>query len=217
MTQRSRTRSAGAIDSNISTPVTIPPMPPWVSGRFYTSYALIGALATVVADTNCYCIPILVPNDIIITSIGLEVTSAGTAGALIRLGIYDSDSVTYLPSNRLVDAGTVAGDAVAFASAVISLYLRPGHYWAVAAYYTPTTYPTIRSLPVTALHAIFSTVGRSYLTQDSQPVFKVGASATFWAREGLPRRMTTVSSDSSETALLQVIGSSKVPRILLGI
>lgn len=212
-----RGRSRISDDPGFGNTLPIPPLPAWVAGRFYTSYALIGAPGTTVADNGCYFIPILVPNDVIVTSLGLEVTSAGTAGALMRLGLYTSAAVTYLPETRLVDSGTLAGDAVAFAYATISQYLRPGHYWAAASYYTPTTYPTVRSLVATAAHIAFSAATRAAIAQVYQPVLKISTSSTLWAQDGLPRTIFPVSADSSDQATQFVTGTSKIPRILLGV
>lgn len=218
MTQRSRSRSAGSIDGNIQPSNAIPSLPSWVPSRFYTSYALVGAVTTAVADAACYAIPILVPNDVIVTSIGLEVTSAGTAGALMRLAIYDSSTITYLPNDLLVDSGTLAGDAVAYASAVTNLYLRPGHYWAAACYYTSATYPTVRALTQAAHHISFPTATVAVPSAVYNPVLRIGTNTPpSWAQGGFPRKLFLVSGDGSDTVLLTVTGSNKIPRILLGV
>lgn len=63
--------------------------------------------------------------------IGAQVTVAGTAGTVVRLGIY-ADNGNGTPGALVLDAGTIAGDAVASAEIVISPTLSAGLYWLVA-------------------------------------------------------------------------------------
>lgn len=65
------------------------------------------------------------------TSLGVLVTTAGTAGHLARLGIYEDDDG--VPGKLVIDAGTVPvdpGSVPTFESATISQFLRQGWYWA---------------------------------------------------------------------------------------
>lgn len=60
--------------------------------------------------------------------IACEVTTAGGAGALCRLGIYDTGT-DGMPNNLVVDAGTIDGNVVAAAELVINQSLNTGLYW----------------------------------------------------------------------------------------
>lgn len=62
--------------------------------------------------------------------IAVEVTVAGSAGALIRLGVYNS--AAGLPSTVAFDAGTVASDSTGTKEITISQTLAPGAYWLAA-------------------------------------------------------------------------------------
>lgn len=84
-----------------------------------------------------------VPNAVTLTRIGAEVTTVGDAACTVRLGIY-ADAGGY-PGALMVDAGTIAGDAVAVAEKTISTALAPGLYWIGAvAQGVATTGPTMR-------------------------------------------------------------------------
>lgn len=79
--------------------------------------------------------------------ISLEVTSAGTAGATINLGIYADDGFGR-PGARLIDAGAVAGDSTGVKLIAISPSLRipEGICWLVAMPLGSGTAPTVRGL-----------------------------------------------------------------------
>lgn len=62
-----------------------------------------------------------------IATIGVSVTTAGQAGALYRLGIYADDG-NGRPGLLLVDADTVAADAIAKVEATVGLYVPAGRY-----------------------------------------------------------------------------------------
>ena len=55
-------------------------------------------------------------------------TLAGTSGAVVRLGIYASDSGGQ-PDALVLDAGTVDGTATGILAITISQTLQPGNYW----------------------------------------------------------------------------------------
>lgn len=122
-----------------------------------------------------------------------------------------------LPDVLLLDAGTVAGDAVAYASVAISLYMRPGHYWLSSAFYTPTTYPTLTSLGQTSFHFTYSTATQNVPAQGYQTAYSVSGSGPKWTVNGFPTKMYNLSGDSTDVAQLATIGSSHIPRILLGV
>jgi hypothetical protein len=91
-----------------------------VSGDYYTGWRPSGQNLTLAEAEECGVI--FVPAvSVTLTRIAILVTSAGTAGAVIRLGIRAMNLSTWLPGNVLVDAGTVTGDSTGFKTATISL------------------------------------------------------------------------------------------------
>lgn len=96
--------------------------------RYYTSYAgNIQSTRTMTAGRMFY-MPLVIPNSITATRIGVNVTTALAGSA--RLGIYaDSSGV---PSGApLLDAGTVDTSTTGEKEITISLALSPGLYWIV--------------------------------------------------------------------------------------
>ena len=65
------------------------------------------------------------------TRIGAEVTTAGAAGSLLRLGIY-RDNGNGLPGALTVDAGTVDAATTGAKELTIAQTLAPGLYWLAA-------------------------------------------------------------------------------------
>lgn len=62
--------------------------------------------------SRCYFLPFVVPRDTKVRDITVNVTTAGAAGALLRVGLYASDGFpTYRPGSLLVDDGTVVSTA----------------------------------------------------------------------------------------------------------
>jgi parallel beta-helix repeat protein len=123
--------------------------------------------------------PIEIPTAVTLTSIGCEVTAAGESGALLRLGIY-ADSAGF-PGARILDAGTIAANAVATPTITISQALTPGIYWLVAnPQAAPTTVPSIR----------VATGGNSYASFTAAPgsSFNTGirSTAATYTSGGLP-------------------------------
>jgi hypothetical protein len=93
-----------------------------------------------------YAMPIWIVGHGTLDRLGVEVTIAGTAGTLIRLGIRGDDGSTR-PGSVLLDAGTVAGDAItAGVELTVSLAVTPGLHWFTAtAQSTGATLPTLRA------------------------------------------------------------------------
>jgi hypothetical protein len=91
--------------------------------------------------------PIWIANTGTVVRIGIEITIAGTAGTVIRLGIRQ-DNGTGQPGTLLLDAGTVVGDATStgIELTISQVIARPGLYWVTAtAQSTGATLPTIRA------------------------------------------------------------------------
>lgn len=101
-----------------------------------------------------WAIPIKIGRDCSVDRIAVEVTTVGAAGSVIRLGVRDS-TTDNRPGALLLDAGTVAGDAVAVAEIALGSPLRlrkPGTYWLTAAAQNVSgTAPTIRTVTTSTL------------------------------------------------------------------
>lgn len=210
MTQRGRTRNAGLTDSNIAETVPLPIAPSWVTGRFYAGCHHAQSLGTLQPGTNAYLTPIIVPHVVTATAIGIEVSSAGGAGTLERLAVYnDRDGVPY---ELQVDAGTVAGDASGFQSAVISLVLQAGIYWLALANKTVTSAATVRAYQTQTSHSFSQATlmvpagtGAAYLLIQNNPAAG-GIVDTGWMR---------FAAGSDGNALFTNTANS--PRIMLGV
>lgn len=132
-------RTAGASPSGASgIPRSI-----YKTGWYYTAAANTQTHIPVEAEMRCS--PFFVAEDITLDRIGLEVTSAGTAGALIRLGIYE-DNGDGIPGALVIDAGTVDATTTGVKEIVISQALARGDFHLAAAVQgAAATRPTIRA------------------------------------------------------------------------
>lgn len=210
MAQRGRTRNAGLPDSNIAETVPWPVAPMWVTGRFYSNCLFNGAATTLALGTNAYLVPILVPQPVTVTSIGIEVSGAGGAGSLNRLAIYD-DYLTR-PDELVIDAGTVAVDGVAYQSVVISQVLQAGVYWLGLANKTVTSGATVRGYNTTNIYAIaMSTVMNPSLTSTSYIIISNNPATSGIVDMGWPRRI--IFNDAN----ILFTNSAAAPRIMLGV
>lgn len=110
------------------------------TGQYLT---LDGATDATLALTlnRLYLVPFLVRGPMSVDRIAIEVTTGGSAGSVIRLGIYNSSNG--LPSTVLVDAGTVDGTGIAVVSATVAVTLQPAQVWLAAV--AQTAAPTVRT------------------------------------------------------------------------
>ena len=74
-----------------------------------------------------YYEPIFVSSSITLDRIMIEVTTAGEAGAQVRLGIYNADK-DWQPTELVLDAGTVSVDSTGVKAISIDQTLPPGRY-----------------------------------------------------------------------------------------
>lgn len=87
-----------------------------------------------------------VPNAVNLVRVGLEVTSAGSAGCVVRVGVYADDGFGR-PGALVKDCGTIAADAIGVVySAVVNQALPAGRYHIGGTLQgAPATQPTIRT------------------------------------------------------------------------
>jgi hypothetical protein len=93
-----------------------------------------------------YLVPVYIPSSVTLDRLSIEVvTTPGGAGSVVRLGIYNHNSATNLPSSLLVDAGTVDTTTTGTKEATISQTLSAGTYWFCAvAQGSASPNPTLR-------------------------------------------------------------------------
>lgn len=102
---------------------------PWVSGRFYSSASTALATTTGAMSANrIYLMPIYFPQSRAVDQIAINVSLAGTAGHVVRLGLYNSSASTLLPTTVKVDAGTAAVDSTGVKALTIATALS-GLFW----------------------------------------------------------------------------------------
>lgn len=178
------------------------PLPTGAAVRPTSNYYVgpMGSRTTIaMAATTEYAVPVFINGTGVLTTIGCEITAAGTAGTLIRLGIR-GDLGNSLPGALLLDAGTVAGDAITASGIEItglSVPVRTGMYWFTAtAQSTGGTLPTLRAETGDAIAGIASTLsgalGATPLTGYVTAATTTGALPTNYTvsnRSGAPPRV----------------------------
>lgn len=103
----------------------------FVSARYYP--AILGARISAygLANGTELACPFVVGSTETFDRIGINVTTAGATGSVIRLGIRQVDN-DGLPGDLVLDAGTVDATSTGFKEITISQALDPGGYWLVA-------------------------------------------------------------------------------------
>ena len=120
-----------------------------LQGLLTTAAPGVGTILLV--NGRIYLTPFYVPRFRPFVGANLRVTTAGTAGALIRFGVYGTNPAAPQPSGGalMFDCGTLAGDALALLSFPMpggSLTLDEGIYWfAVVGQGSPATQATVSS------------------------------------------------------------------------
>jgi hypothetical protein len=108
--------------------------------------------------------PWFVDSTAILDRLAVEVvTTAGSAGKLLRMGIYNANT-SWTPTTLVVDAGTVAVDALGIQAATINVTLPPGRYCCAFVLPTGGTAPTLRQIAgtVNSFPTISGTAGNPY-------------------------------------------------------
>jgi hypothetical protein len=127
--------------ASIAAPIFGPPMH---SGTWYPPFGHTGLTTGAIAtNARMYLIPYLIGKACTINGVCVDITSAGEAGSVVRLGLFaDADG---LAGALVADWGTVAGDAIAIPTLTPSTPVQAAWYWVgVAAQLAPTTRPTCR-------------------------------------------------------------------------
>jgi hypothetical protein len=128
----------------------------WRVGEFSIGRVLTTTTASY-PDGSMRLYPFIVPVDMTVNTIACEVvTTPGSAGSVVRLGIYDD--VDGVPTNLILDAGTVATQTTGVKSIAISQALSAGIVWCCAVPQgTPGTNPTLRIISISEGHKRYAT------------------------------------------------------------
>jgi len=187
-------------------PYPLVPALPWVAGFFYDcTVSMVGnPTGTINPSTHLHASPIFIPNAVTATSIVVEITIAGTAGALCRLGLYDNRIGNAYPGDLIVDGGTVLIDATGARSVTISQALVPGWHWLAQVADTGATY---RAIVGTAAQWISNATRTVAISNTGVLTIQV-PNATTYASDGLPGKFP-----NSDPTLL----TGSIPRILIGV
>ena len=125
------------------------------SGQYAAIKGSSGSSTFTVTVGRMYGQPLVVSTGTL-DRIGAEVTAGGGASSVIRLGIYNHNYTTGLPSSLVLDAGTIDGNAVAVQEITISQAVTVGVYWLVAVAQGTGT-PSMRTPAVPVGQKVFAT------------------------------------------------------------
>jgi hypothetical protein len=147
--------------------------PPFVSGRFYFGNPGDTALAVLTVASTLYAVPVQVPNNISLASLGISTTTGQTGGAC-HLGVYEDNGSGY-PGALIVDSGAITGmTATAINSASLSSppSLLPSTVWLASIFTASSTMPS-----VAGIDPLYTGATNAYLGADTA-AHAAAASAT---------------------------------------
>lgn len=98
----------------------------WPAGAYLQPQHATSTQATTLNQARLT--PMVIPKARTITELAMEVTTGGAAGAVVRAGIYDSDS-NGRPGALLADLGTQVSTGVGIITFPANLTLPPGLIW----------------------------------------------------------------------------------------
>jgi len=115
--------------------------------RFVPVLSAVGTTAAL-GNGTLRAHPLIVPNNLNISHLGMSLTAAGEAGSTVRLGIFN-DSGSYTPGTLKIEASAaVAADSAGEQEVACATSLVGGTlYWLASVVQgAPTSQPTVRSL-----------------------------------------------------------------------
>lgn len=187
----------------------------WVTGRYYPPPFQATLTTGAMVAANFYCNAHYVPNvgGITATSVGIEVTTAAAAGNTARIGFYKD--LNGRPEELLLDAGTVATDAIAFASVAISQTLPQGWIWVGV---VTTSTPTVRAFLSGAHISIYSFPNEGAVSNAPLTYLTIAdatTTSTFWNTQ-LPELHPGTFGGTSATPAAPT-HTTGIPRTLIGV
>ena len=145
--------STGGLDSSVYRIKGTATLERWYSSAHtnFVSTTLSGLGASVLRST-----PFIVSETITLDRIAMEITAAGTAGSVLRMGIYSSTNS--LPTTLVLDSavdktsgtGLLLADSATFQSVEINKTLTAGLYWLCYVHNSAATL-TCRAITSTAI------------------------------------------------------------------
>jgi hypothetical protein len=116
--------------------------------RWYNNSINATALTTFAAGKDIIrYFPIILSKACTLDRIAVEITGAGTAGSVVRLGIYDNSNMS--PNNLILDAGTILGDSATAQTISINETLQAGLYF-LTINHNSVANITFRAVPLAA-------------------------------------------------------------------
>jgi hypothetical protein len=154
------------------------------SGRFYgpTNHT---TTPNAQADGVSAAIPFWLPVATTFVEIDCQVTTAGVAGTLVRLGIYANDPSKDQPAALILDAGTIDGSTASMKSITLTpITLQAGLYWLSA---TPQGgAPTLMGIATSLAPVGNSTAIGSMATGNCYTMTGVSGALPAWSATGTP-------------------------------
>lgn len=130
------TATKGYVDASRFNPATLCPV-----NAYQGIYQASGATYLANLFSTLTFSPFVIPAAATFSQISMEVRTAGSTGAAVRLGIYASNA-SNLPATLVVDAGAVAATTAGIKSITINQTLALGVYWvAMCTQGAPATLP----------------------------------------------------------------------------
>lgn len=129
--------------------------------RWYTfsNVAFVPTTSTSYTQNTMRAVAFIVSKTITLDRIAMEITTIGTAASVVRIGIYDD--VNGVPTNLILDAGTIAGDSASFQSITINQTLTPGLYWLTCLHNSGSgiIFRAVAAAQITCVTGVPSTLG----------------------------------------------------------
>lgn len=171
----------------------------------YVAPLLVSSTALSAAD-SLRLAPCFIPQTLTITRFVGEVTTAGSSGSKMRLGIF-ADTGAGMPGALVLDAGQINGDSATVQEITLgsSLVLTPGWYWVGAAAQSAT--PTAPTCRVVASSGPVGGAGSGFLMNLGTTLPVAGVAAAGLAMTGVTGALPSTFNNNGGA-----VGS--VPRIL---
>lgn len=151
--------AAGTATTDSAITSQIPP--PFTTTGKYTTFPNITPATNALATNTAIATPMFFPVATSVASIGIEVTTGGTAGSIIRFGIYTNNAG--VPGTALFRSGTgiasTSSAATAEDTSAAGTIVGPGWVWLV--YVSQTAAPTVRICTPTTPIPVPTPVGNS--------------------------------------------------------
>ena len=159
--------------------------------RYYGCSITGLALSTqTIGRNNIQYMPVVISRTCTMNEVGLEITGAGTAGSVLRIGLYNSSDL--LPTSLVFDAGTILGDSATkqFITLGTPQVLQPNLYF-FAINHNSVANITVRAI---ALGACMPLLGQSVTAGTAVGTFYVNTSSAYAAFASTAVTPTTIGT-----------------------